>query len=64
MIAKSFEKMITALIPYFFLSLCSGSAAQLRKVTTSTSLAIREVVAMVPKQKGQSQVRANHGEVI
>ena len=50
LIAKSVEKMITALIPYFFLSSCSGSAAQLRKVTTS--LAIWEVVAGVPKQKG------------
>lgn len=52
LIAKSVEKMITALIPYFFLSSCSGSAAQLRKVTTS--LAIWEVVAGVPKQQGQS----------
>jgi hypothetical protein len=42
----SAEKMMTALIPYFFLSSCSGSAAQLRKVVTS--LAIWEVVAGVP----------------
>jgi len=38
--------MMTALMPYCLRTSCSGSAAQLRKVTTS--LAIWEVVAGVP----------------
>ena len=40
------EHIITALMPYCFRMSCSGSAAQLRKVTTS--LAICEAVAGVP----------------
>ena len=45
-IAVSAEKRMTALIPAFFRSSCSGSDAQLRNVTTS--LAICVVVAGVP----------------
>ena len=46
LIANSDEKMIRAFTPVFFLSSCSGSAAQWRKVTTS--FAIWEAVAGVP----------------
>ena len=45
-IAVSAEKRMSALIPAFFRSSCSGSEAQLRNVTTS--LAICVVVAGVP----------------
>lgn len=37
-IVKRVEKMIMAWRPIFFLSSCSGSEAQLRKVTTSFAI--------------------------
>ena len=51
--------MMTALIPSFFRSSCSGSAAQFRNVTTS--FAICEVVAGVP---GNHQISQGNGERI
>ena len=53
------EKRIMALRPVFFRSSCSGSAAQLRKVTTS--LAICEVVAGVPISKHVSRTTISAG---
>ena len=57
--AVKVEKRMTALIPIFLRSSCSGSAAQLRKVVTS--LAICEVVAGVPGTviSGNSGVKAD-----
>ena len=58
------EHKITALMPYCFRISCSGSAAQLRKVTTS--LANCEVVAGVPAThvNGKSSEHRNDCTII
>lgn len=58
------EHKITALMPYCFRMSCSGSAAQLRKVTTS--LANCDVVAGVPvtRVNGESSMHRNNCTII